>query len=95
MKVLLTRPNIIHSPETISFLLQKRMLLIWNKQVANIVKTVTFKSMSTPYEIVPDGSMYIVNFNNEVLLNLVHSGKGISDFDGYLMEIENHLIWKL
>ena len=95
MKVILTDQNIIHSPEALILLLQKRIMLIWNYKIANIVQNIIFKSMSAQYEIVPDGRTYTIYFSNDVLLNLVRSGKGISDFDQYLMEIENCLIWKL
>lgn len=95
MKVILNDESRVHNPEALTTLLQKRMMLIWNYKISNTVQDVIFKSMPTPYEIVPNGSTYTIHFSNKVLLELMHSGKGISDFDKYLMEIENQLIWKL
>ena len=95
MKVILTDKSNVHSPEAIITLLQKRMMLIWNYRISNSVRKVIFKSIPTPYEIVLDGSKYTINFSNSVLFELVHSGNGLSDFDKYLMEIENLLIWQL
>lgn len=94
MKVYLTNQNIIHSPEKLIVLLQKRIALIWNYHMESIVQKIVFRSMSKPYEMVPDGRMFIIYFSNNVLLNLIRPGEGISDFDQYLKDIENHLIWK-
>ena len=95
MKVFLTDQNIVHSPESLIMLLQRRITLIWNYQIVNIVQKVIFKSMAAPYEVITNGEMYIIYFSNDILLNLVRSGKGVFDFDRYLKEIENVLIWKL
>lgn len=95
MNVFLTDQHIVHSPEALIILLQRRITLIWNYQIVNVVQKVIFKSMDTPYEVIPDGKMYIIYFSNDVLLNVVRPGKGISDFDQYLKEIENHLIFQL
>lgn len=95
MKVFLTDQHIVHSPESLIMLLQRRIMLIWNYKIVNIVQKVVFKSMAVPYEAVEDGKLYIIYFSNDVLLDLVRPGKGISDFDRYLKEIENHLICQL
>ena len=95
MKVFLTDENIVHSPESLIMLLQRRITLIWNYRIVNVVQKVIFKSMATPYEVISDGKMYTIYFSNDVLLNLVRSGKGISNFDQYLKEIENYLIFQL
>lgn len=95
MKVFLTDQHIVHSPESLIMLLQRRIMLIWNYKVVNVVQKVVFKSMAVPYEAVEDGKLYIIYFSNDVLLDLVRPGKGISDFDRYLKEIENHLICQL
>ena len=95
MKVFLTDQHIVHSPESLIMLLQRRITLIWNYQIVNVVQKVVFKSMAVPYEVVRDGKIYIIYFSNDVLLDLVRPGKGISDFDRYLKEIENHLICQL
>lgn len=95
MKVILTDESIVCNPKVLTTLLQKRIILIWNYKISNIVQDVIFKSISMPYEIIPNRITYTIHFSNKVLLGLVHSGKGISDFDKYLMEIENQLIWKL
>lgn len=95
MKVFLTDQRIVHSPESLIMLLQRRITLIWNYQIVNVVQKVVFKSMAVPYEVVREGKIYIVYFSNDVLLDLVRPGKGISDFDRYLNEIENHLIFQL
>lgn len=95
MKVFLTDQHIVHSPESLIVLLQRRIMLIWNYKIVNVVQKVVFKSMAVPYEAVEDGKLYIIYFSNDVLLDLVRPGKGISDFDRYLKEIENHLICQL
>ena len=95
MKVFLTDQHIVHSPESLIMLLQRRIMLIWNYKIVNIVQKVVFKSIAVPYEAVEDGKLYIIYFSNDVLLDLVRPGKGISDFDRYLKEIENHLICQL
>ena len=95
MKVFLTDQHIVHSPESLIMLLQRRIMLIWNYKIVNVVQKVVFKSMAVPYEAVEDGKLYIIYFSNDVLLDLVRHGKGISDFDRYLKEIENHLICQL
>lgn len=95
MKVFFTDHHIVHSPESLIMLLQRRITLIWNYRIVNVVQKVVFKSMDVPYEVVRNGKMYIIYFSNDVLLDLVRPGKGISDFDRYLKEIENHLICQL
>lgn len=96
MKITLTDESIVRSPKTLTSLLQRRITLIWNHNVSNLVTNVIFKSMpNVPYEIISNGNNYNIYFSNDVLLELVHSTKGISDFDNYLIEIENRLIWKL
>ena len=95
MKVFLSDQHIVHSPESLIMLLQRRIMLIWNYKIVNVVQKVVFKSMAVPYEAVEDGKLYIIYFSNDVLLDLVRLGKGISDFDRYLKEIENHLICQL
>ena len=95
MKVFLTDQHIVHAPESLLMLLQRRITLIWNYKIVNVVQKVVFKSMAVPYEAVEDGKLYIIYFSNDVLLDLVRPGKGISDFDRYLKEIENHLICQL
>lgn len=95
MNVFLTDQNIVHSPESLIMLLQRRITLIWNYQVVNVVQKVIFKSMVIPYKVIRNEKMYTIYFSNDVLLNLVRPGKGISDFDQYLREIENHLICQL
>ena len=95
MKVFLTDQHIVHAPEMLLMLLQRRITLIWNYKIVNVVQKVVFKSMAVPYEVVRDGKIYIIYFSNDVLLDLVRPGKGISDFDQYLKEIENHLICQL
>lgn len=95
MKVFLTDQHIVHAPESLLMLLQRRITLIWNYKIVNVVQKVVFKSMAVPYEVVRDGKIYIIYFSNDVLLNLVRPGKGIFDFDRYLKEIENHLICQL
>ena len=95
MKVFLTDQHIVHSPESLIMLLQRRIMPIWNYKIVNVVQKVVFKSMAVPYEAVEDGKLYIIYFSNDVLLDLVRPGKGISDFDRYLKEIENHLICQL
>ena len=49
MNVVFTDQNIVHSPEALTMLLQKRIKLIWNYQVVNVVQKVIFKSMAIPY----------------------------------------------
>lgn len=95
MKVILTDETNIRSPKDLSTLLQKRITLIWNYRISNMVQDVIFKPMSIPYEIVPNDSNYNIHFSNDVLMELVHLGKGISVFDKYLVEIENQLIWQI
>ena len=95
MKVFFTDHHIVQSPESLIMLLQRRITLIWNYRIVNVVQKVVFKSMDVPYEVVRNGKMYIIYFSNDVLLDLVRPGKGISDFDRYLKEIENHLICQL
>ena len=95
MKVFLTDQHIVHSPESLIMLLQRRITLIWNYQIVNVVQKVVFKSMAVPYEVFRAGEIYIIYFSNDILVDLVRPGKGISDFDRYLKEIENHLICQL
>ena len=95
MNVVLTDQNIVHSPEALTMLLQRRIKLIWNYQVVNVVQKVIFKSMAIPYKVIRDKKMYTIYFSNDVLLNLVRSGKGISDFDQFLRDVENHLICQI
>lgn len=95
MKVFLTDQHIVHSPESLIVLLQRRITLSWNYKIVNVVQKVVFKSLPVPYEVVRDGELYIIFFSNDVLLDLVRLGKGISDFDQYLNEIENHLFCQL
>ena len=95
MKISFTNQNIVRSPETLILLLQKRISLIWNYRIVNIVQNVIFRSMSIPYEVVSEEKKYTIYFSNDVLLDLVRSRKGISTFDQYLVEIENLLICQL
>ena len=76
-------------------LLQRRITLIWIYRVVNAVQKVMFKSMAVPYKVIRDEKMYIIYFSNDVLLNLVCTGKGIPNFNQYLKVIENHLICQL
>lgn len=95
MTVFFTDKTIVHSPEKLISLLEKRIALIWNYRTVNIVQKIIFKPMDIPYEVIPNGKTYSIYFSNDVLLNLINTTKGIFDFDRFLNQIENLLVWKL
>ena len=96
VKVIFSDKRIVRRPDRLAELLQQRIQLIWNYRITEMVQRIVFtSSLTNPYEIVQTDNGFDIYFGNDTLLSLVHSGKGLLEFDSYLRTIENKLIWQI